>query len=89
MSNQIYTGVFTSHQVLPSAQLDALILALNHDHGPEAGGGLPVNLTGVLTIALLQTAGVQINSNGYSLLQTVTSDPVSPVTGQMWLRTDF
>ena len=90
MANPIYSGSFSSHQTLPAAQLDALIYAINnHDHGTETGGGLPVNLTGIITIALLQAAGLQVNSNGYSLLQTTTSDPGSPVNGQMWLRTDF
>ena len=89
-SNPIYSGVFTSHQTLPSAQLDALVFAINnHDHGTEAGGGLPVNLAGVLNLTYLISAGLQINSNGWALIQPLGSDPGSPVTGQIWLRTDF
>ena len=62
MSNPIYTGIFSQYQVLTSAQLDALLYAINsHDHGTEAGGGQPINLSGLIA------AGLAITTGGYAV----------------------
>jgi len=90
MANPIYTGVFSSHQQLSSAQLDALVFALNnHDHGTESGGGLPIAISGlpVLNVASLIAAGLQVNTLGFPFIQTLSADPVSPVSGQIWINT--
>ena len=114
MSNPIYSGTFSSHQQLPAAQLDAVLLALNnHDHGTETGGGLPAQfipqiLTTTQKNALVtpstglcvwdSTLAVFSYWNGSAwtslgstavVITNLTSDPGSPVNGQMWLRTDF
>ena len=37
----------------------------------------------------LEVVGGPIKATGGLIIETRTSDPASPVTGQIWLRTDF
>jgi len=115
MANAIYTGVFSSGQTLPAAQMNDVIFYLNnHDHGTEANGGIPAQFIPQVLTTSQKTALVSPSLNlmvydttlaawsywnGSSWVNLVSgpltlptysgSDPVSPVNGQIWLRTDF
>jgi len=77
----------------PTAQtkLGGLILGTGLSSGQTALS-IPIGNVGIgiaTSSAKLEVVGGSIKATGGLIIETRTSDPVSPTTGQIWLRTDL
>jgi hypothetical protein len=55
----------------------------------KAGGNVGIGTSSPDPTAKLEVQGGPIKASGGLIIETRTNDPPSPVTGQMWLRTDL